>query len=45
MVEAKSIAQLKAALAKQPVSVAIEADKPIFQQYKNGIFDAEDCGS
>jgi len=32
-------------LAKTPVSVAIEADKSIFQMYKSGIFDSAECGS
>jgi len=36
--------QMKAAVAKQPVSVSIEADRPVFQQYKNGIFDSTACG-
>lgn len=35
--------QLKAALMKGPVSVAIEADDPTFQQYKSGVI-THDCG-
>ena len=36
---------MKAALAKGPVSVTIEADKPIFKLYKNGIItDYNTCG-
>jgi C1A family cysteine protease len=37
--------QLKAALAKGPVSVAIEADKPVFQQYKSGVITSAACGT
>ena len=37
-------AQLAAAVLKQPVSVAIEADQSGFQSYKSGIFDAA-CGN
>lgn len=36
--------QLESAVAQQPVSVAIEADQPAFQFYKNGIFNAA-CGT
>ena len=32
--------QIKAALAGRPISVAIEADKAVFQQYSSGIFDS-----
>lgn len=36
---------MKAALAKGPVSVTIEADKPIFKLYKSGIItDYKTCG-
>jgi len=37
--------QLLAAVAKQPVSVAIEADTNVFQSYKSGIIDSHDCGT
>uniref|UniRef100_A0A7S2G203 Peptidase C1A papain C-terminal domain-containing protein n=1 Tax=Haptolina brevifila TaxID=156173 RepID=A0A7S2G203_9EUKA len=35
---------LKSAVAKQPVSVAIEADKSVFQLYKSGVLDSTSCG-
>ena len=38
-------AQLKAALDKQPVSVAIEADKTAFQMYTSGVITGTDCGT
>jgi len=37
-------ASLAAAVTKNPVSVAIEADKKEFQSYKSGIFDFKGCG-
>lgn len=38
-------AQLLLAVAKQPVSIAIEADKPAFQHYKSGVLGASSgCG-
>merc|ERR1712054_650110 len=36
---------LKAAVSKQPVSVAIEADKSAFQLYRSGILDNSGCGT
>jgi len=36
---------MKAAVAKQPISVLIEADKSVFQMYRNGIFDSASCGT
>lgn len=44
-VTSKSPDQLKAALNKGPVSVAIEADKAVFQQYTGGIISGKDCGT
>lgn len=44
-VSSGSVSQLKAALMKGPVSVAIEADAPAFTNYKHGIIDGgADCG-
>eukprot|EP00470_Lotharella_oceanica_P000687 CAMPEP_0170174086 /NCGR_PEP_ID=MMETSP0040_2-20121228/7333_1 /TAXON_ID=641309 /ORGANISM="Lotharella oceanica, Strain CCMP622" /LENGTH=325 /DNA_ID=CAMNT_0010415577 /DNA_START=50 /DNA_END=1027 /DNA_ORIENTATION=- len=36
---------LKTAVAKQPVSVAIEADKPVFQFYSGGVLTGSGCGT
>jgi len=36
---------LKTAVAAQPVSVAIEADKGVFQHYKSGVLDSPFCGT
>jgi hypothetical protein len=36
---------LKNAIEKQPVSVAIEADKSAFQLYKSGVLDSAACGT
>merc|ERR1719183_1936529 len=36
---------LVAAIGKNPVSVAIEADKPAFQMYKSGVFNNTGCGT
>merc|ERR1719194_99227 len=38
-------AALKAAIAKQPVSVAIEADKMAFQGYTGGVITGSACGT
>jgi len=35
---------MKSAVAQQPVSVAIEADKPMFQHYASGVLSGE-CGA
>jgi len=43
-VAANNEAALKIAVAKQPVSVAIEADQREFQFYKSGVFDKQ-CGT
>ena len=44
-VEANSPSQLKAALDKQPVSVAIQANKLVFQMYKSGVITGTKCGT
>ena len=36
---------LKAAVSKQPVSIAIEADTRYFQSYSSGILTSSDCGT
>ncbi|KAJ8599177.1 hypothetical protein CTAYLR_010153 [Chrysophaeum taylorii] len=36
---------LKEAVAQQPVSVAIEADKSVFQLYSSGVLDSTACGT
>lgn len=41
----RSSSQLKAALNKNPVSVAIEADKSVFQSYRSGIITSSKCGT
>ena len=41
----RSVEQLKAAIAKGPVSVTIEADTTEFGHYTSGIFDTEACGT
>jgi hypothetical protein len=44
-VPGKDEAALKAAVARQPVSVAIEADRSAFQLYKSGVFTSVTCGT
>ena len=44
-VTADNVAQMKAAVAQQPTSVLIEADKMVFQQYSSGIFNSTKCGT
>merc|ERR1712032_1293076 len=41
----KSVNQMKAALMKGPVSVAIEADKSVFQHYSSGVLTGRSCGT
>merc|ERR1711879_578354 len=44
-VPAKDEDALKTAVAQQPVSVAIEADKSVFQLYRSGVLDSASCGT
>jgi C1A family cysteine protease len=44
-VKANSPTQLEAAVAQQPVSVAIEADTDVFQSYTSGIISSSACGT
>ena len=36
---------MKAAVAKQPVSIGVEADQYAWQHYKAGILDTDTCGT
>ena len=40
-----SVEHLKAAVAKQPIAVAVEGYQDVFVQYKTGIFDSKQCGT
>jgi cathepsin L len=44
-VTVNNVAQMKAAVTKSVLAVAIEADKMCFQTYKSGIFDNSKCGT
>lgn len=44
-VTADSVDDMKAALATQPLSVSIEADKYVFQLYVQGVLDSPNCGT
>lgn len=44
-VVANSVADLQAAVAQQPVSVSIEANKLCFQLYKSGVLNNTNCGT
>lgn len=41
----RSVSQLKAAIAKGPTSVTVEADRSVFQMYTGGILDSTACGT
>ena len=44
-VTADDVDQMKAALAKQPLSVSLEADQACFQYYSSGVMDNTKCGT
>jgi C1A family cysteine protease len=44
-VPSNSVSALKAAIAQQPVTVTIEADKSVFQQYRSGVLNSTSCGT
>ena len=44
-VKPNCVAQLKAALAKQPLAVAIDASQSVFWSYASGIIDSGSCGT
>ena len=44
-VQSESVSQLQSALEQQPISVAIEADKDVFQLYSSGVLDSSKCGT
>jgi len=44
-VPSRDEAALKSAVSKQPVSIAIEADRSAFQLYKSGVLDSTSCGT
>jgi C1A family cysteine protease len=44
-VPVNNAAQLKAAIAKQPVSVAVQADSSVFRNYKSGVVTGTACGT
>ena len=44
-VQSNSEAQLRAAIAKQPIAVSIEADQLVFQQYRAGVITSTQCGT
>ena len=35
---------MKAGIAQRPISVSLEADQAVFQQYQSGIFNSSKCG-
>jgi cathepsin L len=44
-VSARSVPQLKAAIAKGPTSVTVEADRSVFQMYTGGVLNSSACGT
>ena len=45
VVKPDSVAQLKAAIAKQPVSVVVDAHNTVFWYYESGVLDSDLCGT
>ena len=43
-IQTDSVEQMKAGIAQRPISVSLEADQAVFQQYQSGIFDSSKCG-
>jgi C1A family cysteine protease len=41
----QSVSALKAAIAKGPTSVSVQADKTVFHSYTGGIIDSAECGT
>jgi cathepsin L len=44
-VRAGGSSSLKAAIAKGPTSVTVEADRSVFQRYKSGVLNSSQCGT
>jgi len=44
-VQRNNASALRAAIEKGPVSIAIEADKRVFQLYKSGVLSGSACGT
>ena len=44
-VTANNVAQMKAAIAQQPISVAVNATSAVFRLYSHGIIDSANCGT
>jgi len=44
-VTSNSQSALQSAVAQQPVSIAIEADRSVFQLYSGGVMDSTSCGT
>jgi len=40
----QTVGDLEAAVARQPISIAIEADQPVFQHYTSGVLTDDACG-
>ena len=44
-VKSQSVSQLKAAIAKSPTAVSVEADKDAFRHYSSGVMNSKSCGT